>query len=94
VFERCAAVLADDVTQTAIVDDVAIGNPDLLLHQGITYHLSFLRGGYADQDVCGVLISGSTDANARPPTSYMVETIGKRLKNQLKTHHTSIGAIH
>ncbi len=94
VLERCAAVMADDVTQTAIVDDVAIGNPDLLLHQGVTYHLSFLRGGYADQDVGGVVITGSTDANARPPSAYMVETVGKRLKHQLKTQHTSIGTIH
>ncbi|HTU63736.1 MAG TPA: hypothetical protein VMF89_34970, partial [Polyangiales bacterium] len=71
-----------------------IGNPDLLLHQGVTYHLSFLRGGLTDQEVCGVVISGSSDANARKPTAYMVETVGKWLKSQLKTQHTSIGTIH
>jgi tetratricopeptide (TPR) repeat protein len=94
VRERCAAMQADDVTQTAIVDDVAVGNPDLLLHQGITYRLSFLRGGYADQEISGVLITGNPDPAAAEPNRYVLEAIGKKLKLQLKTLHTSVGTIH
>jgi tetratricopeptide (TPR) repeat protein len=94
VQERCAAAQADDVTQTAIVDDVAAGNPDVLVSQGCTYRLSFLRGGYADQELTGVVITGSSDASAGVPSAYVLETIGKKLKVQLKTLHTSIGTIH
>jgi hypothetical protein len=94
VHERCAAAQADDVTQTAIVDDIAIGDPDVLVSEGYTYRLAFLRGGYANQEISGILITGSSDAAAGAPSSYMVEAIGKKLKQQLKTLHTSIGTIH
>jgi tetratricopeptide (TPR) repeat protein len=94
VQERCAAAQADDVTQTAIVDDVAIGNPDVLVSQGYSYRLCFLRGGYADQEISGVLITGGRDGTAAVPSAYVLEAIGKKLKQQLKTLHTSIGTIH
>jgi tetratricopeptide (TPR) repeat protein len=94
VQERCAAAQADDVTQTAIVDDIAAGDPDVLVSQGYTYRLCFLRGGYADQEISGVLVTGSTDAATGAPSTYVLEAIGKKLKQQLKTLHTSIGTLH
>jgi tetratricopeptide (TPR) repeat protein len=89
VEERLTEARADDVTQTAMADDL-MGNPDLLVIGTHTYRLCLLRGGYADQELTGVLVLGSVDALAANPSSFVIEAIGRKLKAQLKQVHTSM----
>jgi hypothetical protein len=93
VEERVAEARADDVTQTAMADAVLDGNPDVLVSSTHTYRLCLLRGGYADQELTGVLVLGSSDSAAAQPNGYVLDAIGRKLKAQLKQVHTSMGTL-
>jgi hypothetical protein len=93
VEKRVAEARADDVTQTAMADAVLDGNPDVLVSGTHTYRLCMLRGGYADQELTGVLVLGSVDGAAAQPNTYVLDAIGRKLKAQLKQVHTSMATL-
>ena len=90
---RVSESMADDVTQTAMANDVLGGNPDVFVHEDCTYRLCLLRGGYADQELTGALVLGSVDPVAANPSMYVIEAIGRKLKAQLKQVHTSMATL-